>query len=390
MTTTAVTTERMVEMLVSLLETPSAMPEGDTTAVCEVIAAHLADAGYDPVISRAQDGPSNVVARIGSGSPEVVLCTHIDTVGPGTAENWTVDPFAGTVKDGRVYGLGAENCKGAAAIMLELARTVMEKGGPRQGSIVFAFVGDEENLSDGGAKHLRDAGIVTPDVLVISGPSGFDLGCEERGVVWVAVDVYGEAFHAGSPGRGDNALLRATRLVHGLESVLQPRLAERRDALFESTMAITTFRSGQDINTVPDWARFELDRRILPSEEAEDVIEEIREVLSSLGEPEGTWVLEPLVLSNGFEPGRDGPGVQAHVQAVQDVLGYTPGFLVSEGASDGRHFARDGIEILNFGAGLGERCHAPDEYIELAHLSEGYAVQLRALEIIAGGWRDEG
>jgi acetylornithine deacetylase/succinyl-diaminopimelate desuccinylase family protein len=376
----------MVETLVALLNAPSAVPEGDTAEVCAVIAAELSDAGYEPQIVGPKDGPANVIARIGTGAPEIVLCTHIDTIGPGTLDNWTVDPFAATVKDGRVYGIGAENCKGAAAIMIALARTIAEAGGPREGSVVFAFVGDEENLSDGGAGYLRSAGLVNPDVLVMVGPSGFELGCEERGVVWVGVEVFGEAFHAGSPARGDNALLRAARLMNTLESELQPRLAERRDDLFQATMAITTFTSGQDINTVPDRARFELDRRTLPSEEAADAIAEIQSILESAGEPAGSWKLETLVESNGFEPGRDGPGVLAHLQAAEDVLGYRPPFLISEGASDGRHFSRDGIEILNFGAGLGERCHAPDEYMEIDDLTQGYAVQLRALEILYGGW----
>jgi len=379
-------TEQLVDTLVALLDTPSAVPEGDTVAVCALIAAELRSEGYDPQIVGPEGGPANVVARIGSGAPEIVLCTHIDTIGPGTVENWSVDPFAGTVKDGRVYGVGAENCKGAAAVLLAIAQTIAREGGPRRGSVVFAFVGDEENLSDGGAGYLRSAGVVKPDLLVLSGPSGFELGCEERGVVWLRVDVRGEAFHAGSPARGDNALLRAARLVNALEAELQPRLATRRDALFESTMAITTFRAGQDINTVPDHARFEIDRRTLPGEEAGDAIAEVRAVLEEAGEPEGSWQIQTLVESNGFEPGRDGPGIDAHLRAVEELLGYTPPFLVSEGASDGRHFARDGIEILNFGAGLGERCHAPDEYMEIADLERGYAVQLRALEILCDGW----
>jgi acetylornithine deacetylase/succinyl-diaminopimelate desuccinylase-like protein len=383
---TAADTGRLVESLVALLAAPSVVSTGDTRAVCDIIAADLADAGYAPELVGTVSGPTNVVARIGTGSPELVLCTHIDTVSPGTFSDWTVDPYAGTVADGRVYGLGAENCKGAAAVLLAVARAVAASGGPRQGSVVFAFVGDEENLAGGGAAYLRSAGLIRPDLLVISGPSGFDIGCEERGVVWVGVEVHGSAFHAGSPERADSALLRAARLLAALEQRLQPRLAERTDDRFVSTMAVTTFHSGVDINTVPGSARFEIDRRPLPRERAQDVVDEIRSVLESAGEPDGTWSIETLVSSDGFEPGRSGLGVAAHRQAVEELLGRTPAFLVSEGASDGRHFAHDGIEILNFGAGLGERCHAPDEYAEIADLEAGFAVQLRAVEIYCGGW----
>lgn len=379
-------TDEMIAYLEALLSTPSAMPEGNTSAVADVIAAYLRGFGYEPQVVGPTGGATNVVASIGEGQPEIVLCTHIDTVGPGTLAHWSVEPFAATVKDGRIYGLGAENCKGAAAIFLAVAKALAEVGGPNRGKVVFAFVGDEENLGDGGARYLREHGLIKPSLFVVGGPSGFDLGCEERGVLWLSIKTTGHAFHAGSPSRGDNAVLRATRLIATLEERLQPELATRRDTYFESTMAISRIHGGHDINTVPDSCSFEIDRRVLPGEPVDVAIAEIEAVLRASGEPADKWSMEVLVASNGFMPGRDGPGVRAHQSAVEEITGKQAKFLLSEGASDGRHFADDGIEILNFGAGFGDRCHSPDEYIDIDQLELGFAIQMRALSKLTDGF----
>ena len=374
--------------LCELIAAPSVYPPGATDAICRTLSERLRDWGYVPAVTGPLDRLLNVVAAIGEGSPEIVLCTHIDTIGPGTLEHWSVEPFRATIQDGHVYGLGAENCKGAAAIFLAMARSIAQSAGPQHGRIVFAFVGDEESLGDGGTKYLRDAGLIQPDILVIGGPTGLDIGCEERGVVWLRVVTHGRAFHAGSPERGDNALLRAVRLVAALVRDLSPRLAARRDEHFTSSMSITRMGAGYDINTIPDRAWFEIDRRPLPRESVSSVVAEIAGVLRESGEPEGSWSVETLVASPGFEPGREGPGVRAHRQAVLETTGREARFLLSEGASDGRHFATDGIEILNFGAGLGDRCHSPDEYITLEQLELCFQAQMRAVSILTGGWKN--
>jgi succinyl-diaminopimelate desuccinylase len=378
----------MVSDLKRLIAVPSVFPPGDTSEICDVLAGMLSACGYEPRVVGPSARQRNVIAAIGQGTPEIVLCTHIDTIGPGTREQWSVDPFAGSVNDGRVYGLGAENCKGAAALFLAVAREIAHAGGPARGRIVFAFVGDEENLGTGGAKYLRDVQLVRPDVLIIGGPTGFEIGCEERGVVWLRVVTRGHAFHAGSPARGDNALLRAVRLINALEDRLQTRLAATRDAHFASTLSITRIAGGYETNTIPDRAWFELDRRTLPGESVEAAVAEVEAVLREAGEPEGMWSVETLISSSGFAPGREGPGVRAHKQAVAEITGQPAKFLLSEGASDGRHFAQDGIEILNFGAGLGDRCHSPDEYIALDQLELGFTIQMRALSMLTGGWRN--
>jgi len=377
----------IADTLAELIRIPTPYPPGDSAAICAAIAARLRAAGYAPEIVGPDPVRRSVVAAIGEGRPEVVLNAHIDTVTPGRREDWRDDPFAGVVRDGRVWGLGAENCKGSAAVQIHLAEAVIARGGPAAGRIVFTFVGDEESLDVGGTRYLRDRGLISPDVLVLGGPTGCQLSCEERGVLWLRVACRGRSVHAGTPGLGDSAITRAVRLIHRLETELAPRLAERVSGPFRSTMSVGRIEGGHNLNAVPDTCTFEIDRRVLPEESVDDATEEVRTLLAAAGEPAESWHLERLVGTDGFRCAKDGPGIVAHADAIAAETGAPAAFLTGAGVSDGRHFADLPIEIVTFGPGGGDRGHRPDEYVEIDQLERAYRIHLDALDRLLGGWK---
>src|SRR5260221_11662573 len=146
----------LLALLSYLVAIPSPSPPGDTTG----IAAHCRDSlsllGYTTTADR------NLVARAGSGKPSVVFDAHADTVDVGDRAAWRTDPFKATLIEGRVFGLGACNCKSAMAVHLWLARELARRGAPKRGEVVFTFVGDEENLGAGGLARMRACGAVRP------------------------------------------------------------------------------------------------------------------------------------------------------------------------------------------------------------------------------------
>ncbi|MEQ8964914.1 MAG: ArgE/DapE family deacylase [Azospirillaceae bacterium] len=376
--------------LAELIRIPAPYPPGDTGAICEAIAERLRGFGYTPEIVGPDATRRSVVAAIGSGKPEIVLNAHIDTITPGRAEDWSAEPYSGTVRDGRVWGLGAENCKGAAAVQMHVAEAIAARGGPKRGRVVFTFVGDEESLDTGGTRFLRDQEMIAPDMLVLGGPTGCQLSCEERGVLWLEVACRGRSVHAGNPTIGDNAITRAARLIHRLETVLTPRLAERVSGPFRATMSIGTIEGGHNLNAVPDHCVFGIDRRVLPppAESVEAATGEIRALLAEAGEPEGSWTLERKIGTDGFRCPKDGPGITAHAEAIAAETGAPAEFLISAGVSDGRHFSDLPIEIVAFGPGDGDRGHRPDEYVEIAQLERTWRIHLAALARLTDGWKD--
>ena len=369
--------ESLHALLAELIAIPSVTPPGDTRAICEAAGEHFSAAGYEVSTPMRTPPIANLVAQLGKGSPSVVFNSHIDTVGTGDRAAWRTDPFAATMEKGRIYGLGANNCKGSAAVHLWLAAEVAQRGGPAQGSVVFVLAGDEERLGPEGTAFLREEGLIEPDALVLGSPTENQIIIEERGILWLEIETTGRAAHGGDPPAGDNAILRMVRLLEELRTEFVPILATRRRGEKASTMNIGTIHAGENPNVVPDRCTVRIDRRLLPDESVEAATAEIEAVVAGAGEPDGTCTVRRLVGTNGFSAPLDGPYVSALTGAIEDRLGQPPVVLNALAASDGRFFARDGIEIVNFGPGDGAVSHAANEFIPLAQMVDS-ALILRA------------
>ena len=368
--------EALQALLAELIAIPSTTPPGDTRAICAAAAVRLKAAGCQVALPTRTPPVVNLVARLGEGAPCVVFDSHIDTVGPGDRGAWRTDPFTATMAEGRIHGLGANNCKGSAAVHLWLAAEAAARGGPARGSLVFVLAGDEERLGPEGTAFLREEEIVKPDILVLGAPTGNQLIVEERGVLWLEIEAAGRAAHGGAPAAGDNAILRMIRLIERLHVRLGPALAKRRSGGKISTMNLGAIHAGETPNVVPDRCVARIDRRLLPNESVEDAAAEIEAVLKGAGEPPESYSVRRLVGTNGFSAPRDGPGIAALAAAIEARLGTPPNYLDALAVSDGRFFAGDGIEIVNFGPGDGATSHAANEYVRLDQMVDA-AVILR-------------
>ena len=368
--------ERLFGILRDLVAISSPFPPGDTVAIAAFAADFLERLGYRVDRHSRKPGIVNVVARLGAGPPSVVFNAHADTVGVGERAAWTTDPLLATLRDGRVYGLGACNCKSSMAVHLWLAEEIARRGGPGAGEVAFTFVGDEENLGPDGLAYLREIGAVKPTTLVVAAQTRNRLVTEERGVMWVRVTARGKAAHAGAPETGDSAILRMHRVIGAIERELGPRLRDRRSAnAQQSTLSIGRIRGGENTNVVPDQCIIEIDRRILPEEDFDSALDELARTVDAAGEPRGTLSVELLTGTPGFRAPEDGAGVRAFREAIAAVTGRAPERLNVVGASDGRYFARDSVEIIVFGPGDGADSHKPDESVPLDELVDAALIQ---------------
>lgn len=363
-------THPVLSILSDLIAIPSTFPPGDTAAICAYAADRLQKVGYQvQVLHRDRPQIANVVAEWDGAEPGPTLMfnAHADTVGIGERAMWETEPLVATVIEGRVHGLGAGNCKGSMAAQLWLAEQVARRGGPARGKIVFTFCGDEENLGPDGAFYLREIGAVKPDMLVVGTQTENQLITAERGVMWVEVTARGKSAHAGNPAAGDNAILRLMRVMTHIDGVMAERLRDRKVGEQQSTMNIGIFRGGENTNVVPNLARVEIDRRLLPEEKIVEAFAEIEALV--LAHPEADHLSCRLLTgTNGFRAPHDGPLVSALCDAIAGVTGAPARFLKDTGASDGRYFADDGIEIVNFGPGAGWQGHRANEYVPLDEL----------------------
>jgi succinyl-diaminopimelate desuccinylase len=375
MTDRAALAQSLTDCLAELIAIPSPFPPGDTARIAAYAADRLKRAGYRTEIVGRAPGVDNVVASLGAGTPHLVFNAHADTVGVGEQALWRTDPFQATVVDGRVFGLGAGNCKGSMAAQLWLAEAIAQAGGPKSGTVTFTFVGDEENLGPDGMAFLRDSGQLKPNMLVLGAQTQNQLITAERGVLWVAIETRGIAAHAGAPDQGDNAIMRMLRVVTHLERALRQRLAVRIHGAMRSTFNLGMIRGGHNTNVVPSACRVEIDRRLLPSEAVDGAYDELVELVAQVREPADTVVVERLRGTNGFRAPSDGPLITAFAAAIAVATGKKPRFLNAIGVSDGRYFADDRIEIVNFGPGAGVQGHTANESVPIDQLVDAALIQ---------------
>lgn len=371
----------LVSILADLIALPSPYPPGTSIEICAYAAKRLRRAGYKVEIAHKVQGVDNVVARRKGKSkgPVIAFNAHVDTVGVGERANWKSDPYKAFVKGGLVHGLGAGNCKGSMAVQLWLAEEIARRGGPAKGELIFTFVADEENLGPNGMEYLRKSGRVRPDALVLGAQTENNLIVAERGVMWARLTTKGKAAHAGNPTAGDNAVLRMMRLVAALQSYYDKALAGRTSGAMKSTVNVGMFHGGHNTNVVPSACAVEIDRRLLPNEKVKDAFAELKHVVDGVGEPKSQYSVEFLTGTNGFFAPENGQVVAAFESVVEEQTGRKVKFLNATGVSDGRYYADDGIEIINFGPGSGTQGHAANESVPIAEMVDAARIQLEVV-----------
>jgi len=372
----------LVSILSDLIALPSPYPPGTSVEICAYAARRLRKAGYKVETVAKTPKVDNVVARRkGKGrGPVIAFNAHVDTVGVGERANWKTDPFKAVVKGGKVFGLGAGNCKGSMAVQIWLAEELARRGLPKRGELLFTFVADEENLGPDGMAFLRKSGRVQPDALILGAQTENNLIVAERGVMWARLTTRGRAAHAGNPSAGDNAILRMMRLVGALQAHYDKTLPKRVKGAMRSTVNVGMFHGGHNTNVVPSACTVEIDRRLLPTEKVKAAFTELKRVVDGVGEPRGTYTVEFLTGTNGFFAPENGPTIAAFEAAVRAQADRKVALLNATGVSDGRYYADDGIEILNFGPGSGAQGHAANESVPIDQMVEAARIQLEVIE----------
>jgi succinyl-diaminopimelate desuccinylase len=374
----------IISYLKELIAIPTAYPPGNTSQMAAYLSKTFTAMGYVNEIHAAVTGMDNVVARMGSGSPSLVFNIHVDTVDAGDLSLWSRPPLEATVEGSHVYGLGSANCKGSGAVQLWLAKEIARRGGPAKGEVVFTFVTDEESLGPNGMCFLREQGIVEPDLLLLGAPTDNSLITTERGVLWVEITTTGRPAHAGQPEDGDNAILRMTRVINRLDSEMSSRLSERIDGEMRSTINIGKLQGGKNTNVVPSQCVAQIDRRLLPSETVDQAFTEIVSLINSMGEPDEMVSIALLRGTNGFRGDISGPLVTSLSNAISSVTGLPARFTAAIGVSDGRYFADDDLEIVNFGPGIGSEGHASNESVSIDSLRTSALILDQAFSSLIG------
>ncbi len=413
--------DELVSLTQQLIRIPTINPPGDAYEACaHFLGERLAARGFQVEYVRAHGAPGdsdahprvNVVARRpGSGQgPCVHFNGHIDVVEVGSG--WTVDPFAGVVKAGRVYGRGSCDMKGGIAASVIACEALIESGIDLPGAIEISGTVDEESGGFSGVGHLCRQGYFSRprvDHVIIPEPLGVDRVClGHRGVWWAEVQTHGRIAHGSMPFLGDSAISHMVAFLHLLDTQLQPRLQTRRTAepveppgARLSTLNINGIHGGHpeqryrlndlgepvgDLPTpvVAHACTAVLDRRFIAEESLEAVKQEIIDMLDELvrTRPGFAYSIQEIMSFVPSATPQDAPVVLATAKAIARVLGREPQFIASPGTYDQKHIQRTGQlrDCIAYGPGILDLAHQPDEYVGIDELVQ--SAQVMALAVL--------
>jgi acetylornithine deacetylase/succinyl-diaminopimelate desuccinylase len=368
--------ERLLAELVRTPSHPGVVRQEERVAA--LLAAWLRGHGIDAVLDEAAPGRPNVIARVRGRAtgPTLVLCGHTDTVplnvgDPGVG-------FSGEIREGRLWGRGACDMKGALAAMAAALTGLSSTGALGAGEVVLAAIVDEE-MESLGAERLVASGL-TADGAIVGEPTGNRLALGHKGLEWIEVTFAGRAAHGGTPEAGINAIAAASRFCCLVEDELRPALARRpHPMLGPPTVNLGTIRGGDQASTVAASCAVTLDRRTVPGESYAEVVAELRPLLARVEAgapglttsirrvPGGMATLEhlPTFIDDGHPLARSVADARSAVTGRAEPATVFPAWT---DASLLANFAR--IPCVVIGPGDLALAHSPLENVPLTEVAE--------------------
>jgi acetylornithine deacetylase/succinyl-diaminopimelate desuccinylase-like protein len=398
--------QEITNFLSDLIRINTTNPPGNETKAANYIAQYLAKEDFKTEIIESAPGRGNVITRLkGTGEkPSILLLSHLDVVAANPNE-WTVPPFAGTIKDGYVYGRGAIDMKSMTAIEVLVMKLLKKNNAKLKGDVVLAATADEEKGGEEGAgyllQHHREK-IWCPYVLNEGGGLAtptkkgdvFTVQTAEKGILWLKIKAKGVPGHGSTPNMADNAIVRMNKVINNLgnyqpETMYVPtlkqflaeiakhypeidemfsrllanpkqseqildELAKKDRALAEEirprtkmTIAPTMIQGGVKENIIPSDCEAVFDCRILPGQSVTKTIDLIKDLLKDVGMEKLTF--EIIQAHDGSESTTETPLYNAITQVLKEFepdCGVTP--TLTTGGTDSRFFRENGSICYGF------------------------------------------
>lgn len=361
--------ERLLSDLVAI---PSVNPMGRPLSGPEFLEAGMT-AYLDEYLSAAgvrfehrviAPGRENVLAYYDAPDARRTLLfdAHQDTV---PVDGMTIPPFTPRREGGRLYGRGSCDVKGSMTAMLLALKRLVKERPAGSASVVLACTVDEEFTHIGSSALAADR--LAVDLAIVAEPTRLDVVVTHKGTVRWKVRTYGVACHSSTPKLGRNAIYRMAAVIRCLEAHAD-ELAAAAPApmLGPPSLSVGRIEGGQSVNVVPDWCEIEIDRRVVPGEDAPACPRQVLDRLkSALGDLEGieflpAWINMPALLPRVAEADLD--AIRA---AVRAVIGRDPETGGVPYGTDAGPLGATGLPCLVYGPGDIAQAHTRDEWIEL-------------------------
>ncbi|MBA2641550.1 MAG: M20/M25/M40 family metallo-hydrolase [Actinobacteria bacterium] len=393
--------DRLVDWASRAIETPSFT--GSEQAMAELAAQTFADMGLQVQWQEVEEGRANVLGtRPGAGGgPSLMFNGHMDTSYSGK-EAWLAhvpgfQPSA-FVEDGRLYGLGISNMKGALACYVEALRALDDAGVRLRGDLMIAAVSGEIEKAQwadaqgaefrgyaAGTRHLVTHGGVA-DMCILGEPTGSRIVLGHFGSLWLRISTQGHFIHTAFS-EGKRSLNSILRMREVLDAVLEwiPTWEEDPANAYRGAKAIVNVGGieggfGWRVSRTPHRTDLFLDVRVPPTKEMAGARNEVLELVRGLQDrfPDYGVEGEIYVTAPGAEIAEDHPLVAALDEAHADVFGSSPERDVTRWFSDASALTRYGVATVNYGTSTGLLDTVKGENLEIDGLVKTAEVYARA------------
>jgi acetylornithine deacetylase/succinyl-diaminopimelate desuccinylase-like protein len=425
----------VTELLQELIRFDTTNPPGNERACIEFVQALLEEAGCETQLYAKDPARPNLVSRLAGGdAPPLLLQGHVDVV-TTAGQPWTRPPFSGELVDGYVWGRGALDMKGGVAMLVSAFLRARREGVQLPGDLVLVVLADEEHGGELGARFLVEehpelftgmryalgefGGFSSP----IAGRRFYLIQVAEKQICWLKATVRGPGGHGAIAHRG-GTVARLGRLLRDLDrkrlpvhvtpvvrefveqvaaelprkeatvlrSLLKPRFTDSAlrllgdravtlEPMLRNTVNATIVRAGEKINVVPSEVEIELDGRALPGFGPEELIAEVQAIV-------GDDVELELVRHDPGPPEPDFGLFETLAGVIRELDPEgIPVPLLQIGVTDGRFFARAGVQTYGFvplrlpeDFTFTQFIHAADERVPVEALEFGAEAVWRAIQ----------
>ncbi len=385
---------QLIDLCVRMIQTPSVT--GKEKDLIELLRREMSLLGFDEVQT---DSVGNIIGKIsGSGSGKTILFDgHLDTVSIANRKSWTKEPFGAEISEGKIFGRGSSDMKGALAAMIIAAVEVKESG--RTAGDIYVSGTVFEEIAEGYALESVIKKI-SPDIVIIGEATELNLNIGQRGRAEIVINTYGVPAHSSNPEIGVNAVYHMLKLIDEIRKIPEPSCPYLGSGNLVLTDIISSPFPGASV--IPEACTATFDRRLLTGETIELVLKPIQEIIDKLYTEDTTFKAQVDIAAMNvstytkhigrhtrFAPAwlldREDDLVHSALDAIHSIgledaaLG-TYSFCTNGSCSAGVL----GIPTLGFGPSRENQAHTIDEYIvieELEKACKGYMALAKALAV---------
>ena len=355
---------------------------GEEKGVAEELRIYMEEQGFDEVIT---DKYGNIIGVIHGKHPgkKILFDGHIDTVPVGNEAEWKHDPFVPEIEDGKLYGRGTTDMKGAvAAYTVAAAHFARDTGRDFAGDIYVDGIVHEECFEGVAAREVSK--YVKPDYVVIGEASDLNLKIGQRGRAEIVIETFGKPAHSANPEKGINAVYAMCKVVEAVQKLTPTE----HPVLGQGILELTDIKSSPypGASVVPEYCRATYDRRLLVGETKESVLEPIQKLLEGMMKEdpklkakvsyavgEEKCYTGETIQGERFFPGWLFDESEEYIQKVYKKMkedGFTPQITKYNFCTNGSHYAGEvGIKTLGLGPSTESLAHTVDEYCKVEELT---------------------